>query len=290
MAFIVHDGKLCRDMWPKYLARFPNDLDEPSTLPKSRLLPSAYEDLCERVAVVGNLNRGVDVLAIHPEQNPGEAPGLCVRLQGIVGQVSLTPRGNWNGDVDDAVKATQSLILIDLHPGCEDSAFARQREAMHDLEELILAQVHGRRGDEKPARVARNGAINLRKRAFAMPKPGVTGITSTNADDPDGKVRRMAHLWLVDHRIMTSVPNSKGRVSMVPPPAIRTGDMVDVAVSVEVVRRRGPGGGYMIEVMFCPLHVVRLKTVGELRAAITSPNVNHSPPSTDPTRSMRRVV
>ncbi len=62
---------------------------------------------------------------------------------------------------------------------------------------------------------------------------------------------------------MTAVLNPKGRIYTISPQAIRPGDMVDVSVSVEVVRRRrGPQGDFIIEaiLVFCPLHVVKLKS------------------------------
>lgn len=89
----------------------------------------------------------------------------------------------------------------------------------------------------------------------------------TNANEPDGEIGKMAHEWVVDHRTRTGVPNAKGRVLAVAPQATRVGDMVDVSMCVEVVRTRGRWGDFLIEAMFCPVHIVRLRTTDQVRVS-----------------------
>ena len=87
-------------MWPNSLARFPNYLDEAATLSTSRFLPSAFDGLCGRVVGAGGhfkTEAGVQVLPIHSELEPGKPPPLYIRLEGMVGQVALTPWRNRTG-------------------------------------------------------------------------------------------------------------------------------------------------------------------------------------------------
>ncbi|PIL36900.1 hypothetical protein GSI_00590 [Ganoderma sinense ZZ0214-1] len=75
----------------------------------------------------------------------------------------------------------------------------------------------------------------------------------------------MSQQWVVDHVIKASILHPSGAVTKAHPTAIRRGDLVDVAATVEVVNMRGRGGWHS-EVMVSPNHILRLKTAVQLRA------------------------
>lgn len=66
-------------------------------------------------------------------------------------------------------------------------------------------------------------------------------------------------MWRVDHKIKTGIRTDGNHLTPVPPMAIRCGDFVDVAATVEVVMMRCKKGR-RTEVQLCPIEVVRLHT------------------------------
>lgn len=68
----------------------------------------------------------------------------------------------------------------------------------------------------------------------------------------------MQHLWAVTHHIVGGVQQPDGRVTRANPSVIRPGDFVDVAVTIQVVSFRLPGGRRGVDVMFVPQTIVRL--------------------------------
>ena len=82
-------------------------------------------------------------------------------------------------------------------------------------------------------------------------------------EDPKGKALRISHSWRVTHRIKTGVVGKDGQIALAHPIAIRRGDFVDCAVSVEVVTMRNKQGRKVM-VHFSPREVVRLRGASDV--------------------------
>lgn len=78
-------------------------------------------------------------------------------------------------------------------------------------------------------------------------------------DDPGARATKINHLWRVEHKVKTGIRTDGNHLTPVPPMAIRCGDFVDVAATVQVVTMRCKKGR-RTEVQLCPIEVVRLHT------------------------------
>lgn len=179
-----------------------------------------------------------------------------------------------------APKAVQSLTLVG--GGCTE-AFEPQLLAMDNVKEKVLCLLS--RGHDIPDEPS--SKLVLRRRVFQKVSFSfeisrslefdiltlerqvggtddvVQPVVIPVSEDPVGRVRKMQHMWAVTHHIVGGIQQPDGRVTRANPSIIRPGDFVDVAVTIQVVSLRVPGGHRGVDVMFVPQTVVRLCTVDQ---------------------------
>ncbi|KAI0686395.1 hypothetical protein C8T65DRAFT_747418 [Cerioporus squamosus] len=263
MAFVsVSRTVLARDLWPESTGRLAVDRDDATTLPPRRVVPLSADELFGWLCVDSGSGNSTSVW-VHPDISEGKRFPLALRLQGIVETISVGPLGNWNGLPEGAPKAMQTLTLVGTH---FRDAFEPQVRAVEDIKQVVL-HLLGRAGVEA---AERRDVIVLKRRVFQK----VThtsrdtvggGVVLTPAEDPARRAARIQHMWRVERRVAASQPDGPGgALTRMDPLRIKPGDLVDVAVSVHAVTMR-TRAGRRTEVMFSPLHVVRLQTAARMK-------------------------
>ncbi|KAI0640759.1 hypothetical protein C8Q79DRAFT_921204, partial [Trametes meyenii] len=248
---------LCRDMWPNNAGKMIQDKTEMASLPKHRIVPLSYEELCRWICVDPCGMDSATAVWLHPDVVGEEMRvELTIRLQGFVEEVSLGMLGSWNGTVEGAPKALQSVTLSG---GLCQEAFDPQVRAISDIRELVL-QLLSR---PPPGRQSNDGKITLKRRVFDRVRPGDSNTDNVRVpvgEDPAGRLKRLEHLWAVRHVIEAGEQRADGKIVRVNPRVFRPGDFVDVAIAVFAVPMRVSRGRKVVEVMFAPRTVVRLLT------------------------------
>ncbi|RDX39821.1 hypothetical protein OH76DRAFT_1459637 [Lentinus brumalis] len=264
MAFVAaSDTILARDLWPQGCGRLTNDTVDMNNLPVRRVVPTAFEDLLAWLCVDADSGNSASVW-LHPDVADGQRRPVVVRLQGIVQDTCLRALGDWNGQADGAPRAMQRLTLTGSH---FPDAFLPQLHAVENIRDTVL-HLLGRPGVE---RTRQGSDIVLKRRVFTRVNAGHTAgqnVTLSASEDPSGRAARLRQLWKIDRRVAASLQESGGVLRKADPLAIKVGDLVDVAVSVQAVTIR-TRAGRRTDVMFVPLHVVRLKTAREMQVWMT---------------------
>ncbi|KAI9064621.1 hypothetical protein FKP32DRAFT_1611080 [Trametes sanguinea] len=262
MSFIsVDKDRLARDLWPGGIGRPSNDVDDMSTLPKWRVVPAEYSELCQWLSVdSSDVGNGVKTF-INPDVGTEENSlhELTLRVQGFVVDANLSALGNWSGDVQGAPKAVQTLRLAG---GGNDAAFAPQRNTLENIRELVLKQLCKPTGGGNTY----GTDIVLKRRVFE--KGTTPKSVLSRQDDPFGRAAKIDSMWRVTHRITAGVQGSGGVLHRSTPLVIRRGDFVDVAICVQVHSMRAHRQR-KTEVVFCPIEVVRLYTAKEVKVSCT---------------------
>ncbi|RDX56126.1 hypothetical protein OH76DRAFT_1338388 [Lentinus brumalis] len=255
---------LARDLWPESIGRIASDTDDATTLPARRVVPGTVDELMGWLCVDSGSGNTTPVW-VHPDVSEGRRLQLVLRLQGIVGTISLGPLGDWNGQAEGAPKAMQTMTLIGTHFA---DAFAPQVRALENIRDTVL-HLLGRRGVEGGGDT---GRIILKRRVFvkvssATGDRAAGGVVLSEAEDPARRARRLQHMWRVERRVAASEADAAGVLTRLDPLKIKRGDLVDVAVAVQAVTMR-TRAGRRTEVMFCPLHVVRLQTAARMKVGM----------------------
>ena len=91
----IANGRVCLDMRPKELG-LPPITD--TTTEAWKLLPTRFEELCERVYLTDVNTPNPKVMITHPAlEDSGRRFEVSLRVQGIVQSVNIAPLGNWTG-------------------------------------------------------------------------------------------------------------------------------------------------------------------------------------------------
>ncbi|KAI0675198.1 hypothetical protein C8Q78DRAFT_965284, partial [Trametes maxima] len=246
---------LSRDLWPNNSGKMIQDNSTLATLPKHRVVPATYDDLCRWICVDPCAMDSATAVWLHPDVVGDDMRvELTVRLQGFIDEISL---GMLGSTLEGAPKALQGLTLSSGQ--CHD-AFEPQLRAISDIRQLVL-QLLSRSGE---TRVPNDGKISLKRRVFErvswLPffQVNVKSVRVPLAEDPAGRLKRVENLWAIRHVVDAGEQRPDGKVVRVNPRVFRPGDFVDVAVSVIAVPMRVARGRRIVEVMFAPRTVVRL--------------------------------
>lgn len=70
---------------------------KPEEVPAWRLLPTEYEELCERVSVNGYGQYSNRAVFVHPDLESEDPVVLALRIQGVVTDININAMGNWTG-------------------------------------------------------------------------------------------------------------------------------------------------------------------------------------------------
>ncbi|KAL1945773.1 hypothetical protein VTO73DRAFT_1775 [Trametes versicolor] len=264
------ESQLARDLWPSGLGNPILDTEQKKDLPAWRVVPADYESLCQWLYVDRDEASTPPKVLIHPAHHDVENMELILRMQGIVADVNLNPLGNWNGEVEHAPKALQSLTLTGA--ACKD-AFGAQQRSLANIIELIYKQLCL----PPPCGRDAHADIVLKRRVFTKVRP-TTQLSSslTKQDDPTGRAAKIAHQWCAEHRVVVGVQKEDGTIARANPMVIRRGDFVDVAVTLHIVTMRARKVR-KTEVFFSPQEVVRLAPAANAARLLKAPRVVAKP-------------
>ncbi|KAH9884300.1 hypothetical protein C8Q73DRAFT_661185 [Cubamyces lactineus] len=262
--WLANTMTLARDLWPKSIGRL---IQEGQTsidnLPSARKIPTTPEALAEWLCVEPMPSQGQAAVYIRSDV-PGVAQlnegsthddplELVIRLQGVIADMNLNVGGDWDGSVDNVMRAKQHLSLIG--GGCK-AAFEPQESAVNAIRELVLVML----GKSEELGRGRPGTITLRRRVFTKIRHGVNDDLPNvvrASEDPKKRFHDIRHSWRVTERVTAGVQQADGQINVIPPLTLRRGDFVDVSVRVNVAMMR-TAQGPRYEVLFEPLTVVKL--------------------------------
>ncbi|KAI0335954.1 hypothetical protein GY45DRAFT_1235425, partial [Cubamyces sp. BRFM 1775] len=232
-------------LWPTKIAEVVSKGYDQQVREGWQFIPETFDRLCDWAAVVSDESVGKHVGLRHLVYDAAvmkdDDGGLCtvtIVLQGFLGKCALSALGNWKGSVyRDAPSAVQ---FMELESGGCDVPFGAQQRALKDIRELIALKVGGAVLDGGNSD---DPVITLRRRVFTKVRPtdnGVTGVRLTDANDPNGFARKVAHHWRVEGSISTAIRRPNGSNMAVAYDVLQPGDFVEVSATayVEVVRTR----------------------------------------------------
>ncbi|KAI1797627.1 hypothetical protein LXA43DRAFT_1056720 [Ganoderma leucocontextum] len=265
MAFIaVNDTTLARDRWPNGIGRLHQDVIDMSQLPTCRIVPRDRDELPGWLCVDRPGGSSGAIVLAHPDVVGGGHVLLTLRLQGIVEACMLRPMGNWNGRGEQAARAKQLLTL--RGDGCVEP-FHAQMASLAAIRDAVLQLLPV--GNYDRVMPMPSEAIVLKRRVFTKVIVGraMDSITLLPQEDPLRKVATVSDLWRITHRVKTGIEVEGGLIQPTMATNIRRGDLVDVAVMIEVVTMRSKRGR-QVEVLFRPEEVVRLCSAHDVKIAL----------------------
>ncbi|KAK7026976.1 hypothetical protein R3P38DRAFT_2527275 [Favolaschia claudopus] len=283
---IDHLGQPTCELWsPNF--RFPTALGLPTggePIPAWRLVPYDIADFDEWAYVrhdnvAADPTRAKSLLYRELSAAPTFFP-VKIRFQGFVAAARLAALGNWNGAVGEAKSARQDITLRCGDATEDDGLWESTMRAVDNVKDYIYCVLGA------PSK-GRAGVSHLDRTVFAQrrvftkvcvssacrPLLRSTQVRSTNrnlpsalreGDDPHGICEAVAKDWKVTSRLSIGrlAPSmvDDNRTVVCDHTAVKTGDFVDIGVSVEIVTFGRFDEKPRVDVHFCLEHVLLLRS------------------------------
>ncbi|KAK7022627.1 hypothetical protein R3P38DRAFT_3196027 [Favolaschia claudopus] len=269
-----HLGLPTCELWsPNF--RFPTVLGLPTGgehIPAWRLVPYDIADFDEWAYVrhdnaAADPTRAKSLLYRELSSAPTFFP-VKVRFQGFVASARLAALGNWAGAALEAKSARQEITLRCGDADEDEGVWESTMRAVDNIKDYIYCVLGA------PSK-ARAGVSHLDRTVFAQRRV-FTKVRPTNrqlpsalreGDDPHGYCERVAKDWKVTSRLsmgrLSPSMVDDNRTVVCDHTAFKTGDFVDVGVSVEIVTFGRFDEKPRVDVHFCLEHVLLLRPADE---------------------------
>ncbi|KAK7677677.1 hypothetical protein QCA50_019368 [Cerrena zonata] len=237
---------LIRELWPENMPYYKGQPLKVSDVNPNDLIPTKSEALYDWARVVNNPNpmdrtRSRAFILVNPSR-PGVLEKVAIKVQGFVQAqgISLETLGNWNGSVETALAARQTLSL---HGGPYPDIFQKQQRALRALVNHASMHVGAPTSFRVPDdRLELERPVFTRAKGCKKPR-----LTLSNADDPMHHAEMIKDQWIITERLAIGRRlEDSNQIVAANPFAIRAGDFVEATITLDIsVRGAQPRRGYI---------------------------------------------